>query len=579
MCLFAVLLISRCLSLLGRDVAVSPWSPLAYLWQDAVVALVFAILDAIVRRRRFGWTIYALLVGYVAINVPLVHVTSSPLTWPMLNATSSALSDSIQAYVTPANIGLMLGVVVSGVLVPRTVRRVSLPVFIAMTILFLLLAGLGPVATRQVTTNGYHRNCVVALANSMFSRIESEHSGPRGQALNWHDSPMPERRGTIPSLPLKNLRGAGKDFNVVLVILESAGAQYLKPYGATNDPMPTFTALADRSILFENAYTVYPESVKGLVSVLNSRFPAFDTRAEQYEAVGSVSLASVLGGRGYRTSLFHSGRFMYLGMDAVVARQGFGTLEDAGHISGVHESSFGVDEESTVDRLLQWIDEGPESSRFFAAYMPIAGHHPYDTPRAGPYPESDEINRYRNALHYADSALDRLITGLGKRRLLNETMLIIVGDHGQAFGQHDGNIGHTFFIYEENIHIPFLIRLPGMEINRRIKEVTSVIDLAPTILDILDVNCPASFQGRSLLRSHSNISLFFTDYSLPLVGLRDGPWKFIHEIESGRSLLFELEHDRAESNNLADQHVSRVQTYRDHLMRWLHIQRQAIVVD
>ena len=71
------------------------------------------------------------------------------------------------------------------------------------------------------------------------------------------------------------------------------------------------------------AYAVYPESVKGLAATLASRYPAFDVPAERHASAMSPSLATVLGASGYDTALFHSGRFMYLGMDAMLARAGF----------------------------------------------------------------------------------------------------------------------------------------------------------------------------------------------------------------------------------------------------------------
>ena len=123
--------------------------------------------------------------------------------------------------------------------------------------------------------------------------------------------------------------------------------------------MPNLTRLAERAILFENAYTVYPETIKSFFAVQCSLHPAMDTPAEAYGRDFGPSLATVLRRRGYRTGLFHSGRFMYLGMDAVIRNRGYDTLEDAGAIGGDHESSFGIDEPSAVRRILRWIDDLP----------------------------------------------------------------------------------------------------------------------------------------------------------------------------------------------------------------------------
>ena len=87
-----------------------------------------------------------------------------------------------------------------------------------------------------------------------------------------------------------------------------------------------------------------------------SAYPAFQSEPEWSEKTGCRSVASVLAGAGYRTALFHSGRFAYLGMESIIRSRGFDTLEDAGDIAGNHNSSFGVDEPATVARMLAWID-------------------------------------------------------------------------------------------------------------------------------------------------------------------------------------------------------------------------------
>jgi arylsulfatase A-like enzyme len=105
-----------------------------------------------------------------------------------------------------------------------------------------------------------------------------------------------------------------KGRNVLLVILESTGARHVGAYGSVPDPTPNLTALSRRSIVFEQAYAVYPESIKGLFATLCSRYPAFDTTPDPYPAVAVRVLARDPAAAGYRTALLHSGRFAYLGM-------------------------------------------------------------------------------------------------------------------------------------------------------------------------------------------------------------------------------------------------------------------------
>jgi arylsulfatase A-like enzyme len=430
---------------------------------------------------------------------------------------------------------------------------------------------LGAVASDRVDCGGLHRNALVALVDSASPRVRSR---PGTASNDWRATAADNK--TVEDLT--SLRGAAAGRNVVLIALESTGARSLRCYGAKEDPTPNLTRLAATSLLFENAYSVYPESIKGLFSVLCSRYPAFDTRAEDYARIRTPSIAEVLAGDGCRTALFHSGRFMYLGMNAVIQRRGFETLEDAGGISGNFNSSFGVDEPATVERMLAWIDALPRGQRFFLHYLPIAGHHPYATPERGPFRESDDAGQYLNALHFGDAALGKFLDGLKARGLDTNTLFVIYGDHGEAFGQHEGNYGHTLFLYEENIRVPLVVALPGAwHEGKRVQGTASLIDVAPTLLDLLGLKAPADYQGASLLEPRERAALFFTDYSLPLAGVRDGRWKLIAEIGSSRAKLFDLEADPQETRNVAGQFPERVTDWRRRLDEWTATQKALVL--
>ena len=380
-----------------------------------------------------------------------------------------------------------------------------------------------------------------------------------------------------PTDDLSALAGAGVGRNIVLIVLESTGAQYLRSYGAADDPMPTMTALAGEAVQFESAYAVYPESVKGLFALLCSQAPAFDVPVYVHANAPCTPLARVLSQAGYRTGLFHSGRFGYLGMDALIARQGFDTMEDAGAIGGHVESSFGVDEPATVTRMLAWIDGHDRRRPFFLLYMPVAGHHPYATARPGPFAGPGELNAYKNALRDGDDSLAVLLDGLRARQLDQRTMIVAVGDHGEAFGQHDGNYGHTLFAYDENVRVPLLIAVPGVTTRSvRARQVASVIDITPTILDLAGIAVPAGLQGGSLLDARSRLAFFYTDYALGWAGLRDGCWKYLLEIDANRPALYDVCADPGETRNLAAGQPVRVQVYRDRVLAWLAANRATI---
>ena len=560
-----VLAKSLSFSLLRDGFAWSAWGPVAYFWQDVLIVLVFYALDRLIDRPVAAWTVYAALVIYAAVNVPITAVLATPMTRALARASGGALADSIAHYVTLPNVvGLLLPLVAGAALPAAFARTSSRPdrrmQWVGGAAAVSIVAA-GPLATSRIDTRGLHRNVLVALAP-----VSRPASGAVAAGTDVRVSPYP----AAPRDDLKPLSGAARGRNVVLIALESTAARYLKIHGAALDPMPMVTSLAQDALVFDGAYAVYPESIKGLFATLCSRYPVFDSAPEIYASLPCDALPARLASQGYRTALFHSGRFDYLGMRSIIDGRGYALLEDAGAIGGNVRSSFGVDEPSTVRRMLAWIDERPANAPFFLTYLPVAGHHPYPTTRPGPFPGDREHDRYLNALHEGDEAIGQLIDGLRSRGLDRNTLFVLFGDHGEAFGQHPGNYAHTLFIYEENVHVPLVVAAPGLLTGeRRISRTASVIDLAPTILDLLAAPIPASYAGTSLLDPAPRIALFFTDYSIGWLGLKDGCWKYLFEIDADRSRLYDVCADPGETLDLSTRAPERTQTYRARLRLFL----------
>jgi hypothetical protein len=566
-----VLVVAKALMVSSQSWSLTPWLPVAWFSQDLLIGALLWLVDFGLGRPRAAWFGYGIGVVYVAVNVSIATATGSPLTMVMLGAAGGPLADSIAHSARWDTLVPAACVVLAGLLLPIAGTRIRLcdggavGRRVQVTAALVACGGawvLGSMAVLQADTRGLHRNALTALLPlGVPASVASPVSG------DWRASPLPAAEP--PHVDLTRYRGAAAGMNVVMVVLESTGAQYLAPYGGEHDPMPTLSALSRRAILFENAYASYPESIKGLLATLCSTHPSFNEPAEVQASKPCDSIARSLQQAGYQTSLFHSGRFGYLGMDAVVADRGFDTIEDAGAIGGNVRSSFGVDEPATVNRILRWIDGLDPGRPFFVTYLPIAGHHPYGAPAGGPFTGDTELRRYLNALHDADEALGRLIAGLRLRELEGRTLLLVFGDHGEAFGQHPGNTGHSLFIYEENIRVPYLIAIPGVtESTTRVPGVASLVDTAPTILDLLGLRPARRHQGTSLLQPGSRMALFLADYSLGWLGLRDACWKYQFETGSGRSALFDVCADPGETRNLAGREPARVRAYRRHVEQW-----------
>jgi sulfatase-like protein len=530
-----------------------------------LVALVFLAVDRLMRRSRASWIAYAAVAIYAALNVPVAAVLSSPLTPALMRASGGALADSIRHYVTATNVvGLALPLLIAAAgprLLARPVAALRPRARWTAVILGVAVVLLGPPALVRTDTRGLHRNALGALVETSLVRVR-----PAAHADDWRTSPFP---GAPAGQSLEHLAGIARGRNVVLVALESTAARYLGLYGSRPDPAPRLSDLASNALVFERAYAVYPESIKGLFATLCSRPPAFDTPPEIYAGAECAPLPALLAGAGYATGLFHSGRFDYLGMRTVIERRGYSVLEDAGAIGGNVHSSFGVDEPAAVVRMLAWIDSLPRQSPFFLTYMPVAGHHPYVT--AGPrvFPGDSDFDNYLNSIHDGDAALGALVDGLRSRGLDTNTLFVVFGDHGEAFGQHAGNFAHTLYAYEENVRVPLVIAAPGAIAGQtRVSRLASVIDIAPTIMALVGLPRSVQHDGASLLSPGARMALFFTDYSLGWLGLADGCWKYLLEIDTSRSRLFDVCADPDETIDRAASEPERVRAYADRVRRW-----------
>jgi phosphoglycerol transferase MdoB-like AlkP superfamily enzyme len=540
-----------------------PWLAVALVHEDVRLVVAFigwvALAAAITRRwpgaaRAISTAVvivYAALTFWTAFNVPVARELSSPLTFSLLHATGGAIRDSVARYATPLNLGLPIALWAGALALPRVAGehlRLSRRALAAIGAAAAAIVALGPMASRRAEVSSFHRNAVLALAETSLARHDRA-SRPAPPPLT---APACRPQDDPGAADLSELAGLARGRNVVWVVLESTGARALPAYGAARDVTPNISALATRAVVFDAAYAAYPESIKGLFSMLCGRAPPPGSEASELPRgrVLCASVAEAFVRAGVRTGLFHSGWFAYLGMDAVVRDRGFDVLADAGGVDSPYRSSFGVDDRSTARRLLAFVDEVPAGKRFFAVFMPIAGHHPYHAPGVGPRPllEASDHDAYLNDLQVADDAFGVLRDGLRSRGLDDQTVYVVVGDHGEAFREHPGNLAHALFLYEENVRVPFFIAAPGAPFApRRAPQLASLIDLAPTTLALAALAREPAHEGRSLLAvSAPRVARFFTEQGSRRGGLRDGRWKVIVDADVGRTEVYDLATDPGE---------------------------------
>ncbi len=277
---------------------------------------------------------------------------------------------------------------------------------------------------------------------------------------------------------------------------------------------------------------------------------------------------------GYKTALFHSGRFSFWDKLDFYRDRGFDLMQDAKTLPGARKSKklpWGIDEFITVRAVNNFIKKHKNDS-FFIQYINVFPHAPYKY-LEGDYaifPEKANIDKYHNCLRYADAAIKGVVDNLKKLKLLDDTLLIFVGDHGEAFYEHPGNRVHSIYIYEENVHVAMAMVNPILfPKSRRTSQVTSHIDILPTVADLIGAERNSIWQGKSLLEDHpSGPVYFFANWGRKFVGVRDGDFKVIWDKKVNDLQVYDLKKDPFERKNIVSTYEDRVGRYRDVLRDW-----------
>jgi len=386
-----------------------------------------------------------------------------------------------------------------------------------------------------------------------------------------------------PPEPLRAADQAATDppFNVVVLLLESTGVESL---GADSErAMPSFWRLARHGVYFENAYANLPMSMKSIFALHAGQDPAANWVgiAEARPRIPVRCLPAFFADAGYRTALLHGGHFSFYRKDLFLADRGYDILHDANNLpnrEGYPHTSWGIDDRAIFDFGREWIRASPEP--FLLTLIPILPHSPYVPPTAGTVGAADERTWYLRSISYIDSLIGELSEDLDRQGRLADTIIVAVGDHGEAFGQHEGNVVHSRELFEENVRVPLLITnprlFPGSQRNATLAKLGDVL---PTLLDLVGLDA-TNFggDGMSLLRPVPNRMVFFyTAMGGEKLGLRDGDFKFILRRGAGeRSELYNLRQDPAERRNLAATEVERVAFYRRQVKRWMLHSREVI---
>jgi arylsulfatase A-like enzyme len=281
--------------------------------------------------------------------------------------------------------------------------------------------------------------------------------------------------------------------NIVLITLESTRADRMGFLGSKTKITPNLDGIARQSIISEQAYSQAPLTVVSHATILSGTYPQTH-RASEFGtrlAPALPFLPDLLHARSYHTAAF-------VGSIALDPKNGLAPGFDRGF--GEYDAAFhwperGQSRSSAVERPAAQVVARA------TAWLARNHHRPFFLWVHLNDPQAVAGASYNAAVAAADAAVGKLMAALRASKMYDDALIVIAADHGESLGAH-GEETHGVFLYDETIRVPLLLKLPqNQSAGKRVLTRASLVDIAPTILEIAGVAIPSQMQGQSLLRN------------------------------------------------------------------------------
>jgi choline-sulfatase len=350
--------------------------------------------------------------------------------------------------------------------------------------------------------------------------------------------------------------------SILLITLDTTRADHLGAYGSRVAQTPHIDRLAAEGVLFERAIAAAPITLPAHVSLLTALYPfRHGVRNNGNFTLRDTvpTIATALHDAGFQTAAFVSA--FVLDRQYGLAR-GFDRYDD-----GVGLERRG---DRTAAAVEAWLAGRAQEQRPYFIWVHLYDpHDPYDPP--APLRDRFAGRLYDGEIAFDDQVIGTLLDHLRRIEKGLPSIIAIVGDHGESLGEH-GEATHGMFVYEADVRVPLILWAPGaLPGGRRVTALVRGIDLAPTLLALVQAPPLTGAQGESLLPvirgqrsgpgtaySETYFPRFYMNWA-PLRSIRDDRWKFI---EAPEAELYDLTHDAQEGTNLAAADPGRTTAFR-----------------
>ena len=354
--------------------------------------------------------------------------------------------------------------------------------------------------------------------------------------------------------------------NIILITVDTTRADRMGFLGSKRGVTPNLDGLARQGVVFERAFSQAPLTPVSHATIFTGTYPQFHTVTDFGHPLPALLpyVPEILQKSGYHTAAFIGS--LILDPKANMAPgfdRGFDFFDAGFHA----KHSPDEDRYETIERrggvvvahAIAWMNKNRTSQPFFIWIHLYDPHAPYDPPP--PY-DTRFKDLYDGEVAYADASLGKLFQYLKQRGLYDRALIAVMSDHGESLGAH-GESMHGIFLYDETIRVPLLFKLPGeLLAGHRVSSQVRLVDVAPTLLSMLSLPLPPTFQGQSLvplmkssLKKGEDLPAYAeTEYPHRAFG-----WSALRSMRSGKYLfiraprreLYDETQDKSAGHNLA----------------------------
>ncbi len=402
----------------------------------------------------------------------------------------------------------------------------------------------------------------------------------------------------------KSINNKPKDLNIILIVVDALRSDHLGCYGYERNTSPNIDRLAKDGVKFTQAISAGGWTVESVPSVLTGTYSPTHHIAQWSASLNPriETLAQKLTIIGYKC-IFWSNHGVFRKLLNI--NQGFCKVFI---MKRFEKDKPNITDHVLTNKIIKWLKKWDKERAFFFYIHYEGSHAPYRPPapykdmylntqnnretisvpisssdsrderyigdRKIPYMVAENnitdpnyyIAQYDGAVSYADVQIGRLLGALKDLDLDKKTLIILTSDHGEVLGEHNAYFYHVG-CYEENIRVPLIIRYPRLfPKGKVVSKQVSLIDIAPTILESLNIKKSFYMQGESLLSFMKHWRRYNADYVLSFMkesyALRSEHWKLYHNGESNSWELYNLKSDPKEQYNLSDKNPNEFEKMR-----------------